>query len=480
MQAAIQGNTVAKEQFRIIESREYGASFACLEMMKQLGLPQAIYSRTHEEWVRASMAMIAGRVVFAGSKLALSYCAEHSALWDLCGFDGKIHVNTCYAAMDKLYARQKPIQRYLAKKHLQNGIVILYDITSCYMEGEYEDSDLVDFGYNRDKKRGHEQIVITLLCTKEGCPVAVDVLRGNTKDETTVLDKVEELRKIYGLESIIFVGDRGMVTQANFKQLDHERVKVISALTHAQLKSLCDKGIIELNQFDENRIVEVIDGGLRYCLCKNPKVAKDEASTRQALLKKTIDAFDKIIASTKKCKYNKSVRIGNVLEKYKIGKYFLLTGDGDDIKYAINETKINQEASFDGCYIIYTDVHVDDMTAIEAVENYKSLQNVEQAFRAMTTVHLEMRPIFHKTDDRIRCHVFICMLAYYILWHMKQRLRSLMDADGKGANRKFTFAYCMNSLKSVRKETVDFSGTHASVITVKTAEQSKIMKELRV
>jgi len=202
MQAAIQGKTVMKDEFKITRSREYGASFACIALMKKLGLHTDIFSRPSEDWVRSCLAMIAGRVVYAGSKLSLSHCGSYSALWETCGIEGDIDVNThCYDAMDSLLERQMAIQQKIADKHLHEGTLVLYDITSCYMEGEYCASELVDFGYNRDQKRGHEQIVISLLCSKDGCPVAVEVFKGNTKDETTVLGKIEELKGKYGIES---------------------------------------------------------------------------------------------------------------------------------------------------------------------------------------------------------------------------------------------------------------------------------------
>jgi transposase len=348
------------------------------------------------------------------------------------------------------------------------------------VEGEYEDSELVGFGYNRDRKRGHEQIVISLLCAQDGCPVAVEVLRGNTKDETTVLDKIEELKKSYGIEKIIFVGDRGMMTQANYEQLNHDTVKVISALTHATIRSLCEKETIQLGLFDEKNVVEVIDGGTRYCLCKNPDMAAKESTTRQALLKKTTDELDKIVASTKKTKYSKEIRAGKIINQYKMWKFILFHGEGESLTYTLDEAKIEQESHLDGCYIIYTDVSADDLTAVETVESYKSLMQVEQAFRNMKTVKLEIRPIFHKTDDRIRCHVFICMLAYYVMWHMKQMLRLLVDCDGAGARRKYSFDYIMESLKSIRKETVEFCNAQSSVITAPTEEQSSILQLLGV
>ncbi|MCL1975387.1 MAG: transposase, partial [Firmicutes bacterium] len=347
-QAALQGRTVMKEDFKITLSREYGASHALYTLMKEIGLMSDIYSRPSEEWVRSSLAMIAGRIIYAGSKLSLSHCGSYSALWEVCGIDN-VDVNIhCYEAMDRLLERQDAIQRNLAKKHLQDGMIVLYDITSSYFEGEYDDSDLVEFGYNRDKKRGKEQIVISLLCSKDGCPVAVEVLKGNTKDETMVFDKIAELKEKYGMKKAVFVGDRGMVKKFNYE------------------------------------------------------------------------------------------------------------------------------------HVIYTDVTAEDMAACEVVAYYKSLVKVEQAFTNMKTVRLEIHPVYHKTDDRIKCHVFICMLAYYVMWHMKQRLQPLFEIDGTEAGRKYTFDYIMETLKCIRKNTVEFQNAITNVITVPTDEQNRILQLLGI
>jgi transposase len=481
IQAAIRGKTILKEDFKITRSCEYGASFACVALLKKLGLHIDIYSRTNEEWVRSCLAMIAGRIVYAGSKLSLSHCSSYSALWEICGIDGVVDVNVhCYDAMDELLDRQAAIQNKLAQKHLSTGTLVLYDITSSYMEGAYEDSSLVDFGYNRDGKRGHEQIVISLLCARNGCPVAVEVFKGNTKDETTVLDKITEIKEKYGIDKVIFVGDRGMVTQAKYAELDHKLVKVISALTHGAIQGLCEKEIIQIGLFDEKNIIEVIEGDIRYCLCKNPDMAVKEANTRQALLKKTTTELDKIIAGTRKTKNSKEIRAGKVVCKYKMGKFIIFEGSGENLKYSLDYNKIEKEASLDGCYVIYTDVPSEEMTAIETVENYKRLMQVEQAFRNMKTVRLEIRPVYHKTDDRIRCHVFICMLAYYVMWHMNQRLKPLYEADGAGADRKCTFDYVVETLKCIRKETVDICGVKSSIITSPTEEQAQILQLLEI
>ena len=481
MQAAIQGKVMIKDDFKIIQSREYGASAACVALMKALGLHTDIFSRPSEEWVRSCLAMIAGRLVYAGSKLSLSHCGEYSALWEACGIGQPVDVNVhCYAAMDRLLERQYAIQKKLAGKHLSNGCLVLYDITSSYMEGEYADSELVEYGYNRDKKRGRAQIVISLLCSEDGCPVAAEVFPGNTKDETTVLDKIGEIKEKYGIEKVIFVGDRGMVTQAKYEQIDHDLVKVISALNHGAIKTLCEKKVVQMSMFDEQNIVEVIDGDIRYCLCKNPVTGSKETATRQALLKKTKDELDSIVASTKKTKNSKEIRAGKVVGKYKMAKFVIFEGKGDALTYRIDEAKVEEEARMDGCYVIFTDVPQEDMGAVKAVEKYKSLMNVEQAFRNMKTVQLEIHPVYHKTDDRIRCHVFLCMLAYYVMWHMNQRLAPFFADDGAGKQRKRTFDYVIEVLKCIRKETVEVCGVSSHVITTPTEEQNRILQALGI
>jgi transposase len=470
-----------KEDFVITGSREYGASFACYILLKDLGLHSVISSRPSEVWVKSAIAMLIGRLVYAESKLSLSHCGSYSALWEICGISDDIHVDVhCYEAMDRLFDRQDIIQKKLAAKHLNNGSLILYDITSTYMEGEYEDSEIVRFGYNRDRKRGHEQIVIGLVCASDGCPVAVEVFKGNTKDETTLLDKIEEIQNKFGLEKIIFVGDRGMVTQSKYEQLNHELVKVITALTHGTIVSLLEKEVIQIGMFDEKNIVEVVEDEKRYCLCKNPDMAKKEAATRQSLLKETTEELDEIVKGTRKTKYSKAIRAGKVVSKYKMGKFLLFEGSDDDLTYQLDHTKIDREAQLDGCYIIFTDVLQADMTAAETVASYKRLTKVEQAFRNMKTVRLEIRPVYHKTDDRIKCHIFLCMLAYYVMWHMNQRLKPLFKADGVGAERKYTFDYVIGSLKSIRIQDVEVCGTKSQVVSAPTDAQAHILNHLRV
>ena len=481
IRASIQGKTVMKDEFKILSGREYGASFVGLSIAKELGLHKMIHSHYSQNWVKAALAMIVGRLVYQGSKLSLSHCSSYSALWQVCGIKGEIKVDThCYDVMDKLFSRQEAIQQALAKNHLQDGTLVLYDITSCYMEGDYEESELVEFGYNRDGKRGHEQIVISLLCNKDGCPVAVEVFPGATKDEATVINKINEIKQKYSIEKVIFVGDRGMVTQAIYSNIDNETVRTISALNHSKIQTLCEKGTIQMSLFDKDNIVEVIDGNMRYMLCKNPIMQQQETATRNRLIELTCAELDKIIASTRKTKYSKAVRMGRKMDKYKMGKFIIIEGSDNNATYRLDSKKIEKEEVLDGCYVVFTDVSSDDMSTMETVNNYKSLIKVEQAFRSLKTTHLEMRPIYHKTDNRIKCHVFICMLAYYIMWHMQQRLKPLQEIDGVGSKRKYSFAHVMECLKSIRINDIIFLEVETSIITLPTDEQSHFLDLLGV
>jgi transposase len=271
-----------------------------------------------------------------------------------------------------------------------------------------------------------------------------------------------------------------MVTQTVYDNIDHATVKTITALNHSNIQALCDKGTIQMSLFDEENIVEVIDGNVRYMLCKNPVMQQKETATRNRLLELTCAELDKIIASTRKTKYSKSVRMGRKIDKYNMAKFIIIEGSDNDISYRLNNDRIAKEATLDGCYIVFTDVTSNDMTALETVKNYKSLIKVEQAFRSLKTTHLEMRPIYHKTDDRIKCHVFICMLAYYIMWHMRQRLKPLEVIDGVAGDRRYSFAYVLECLKSIRKNDVVFMDAHSTVITTPTDEQHHLLNLLGV
>jgi transposase len=271
-----------------------------------------------------------------------------------------------------------------------------------------------------------------------------------------------------------------MVTMAQYEKIDHDTVKVVSALTHKKIQSLCEKETIRIGMFDEKNIVEVVDGNARYCLCKNPEMAKKETKTRDALVAKTREELERIKASARKSKNSKQLRAGRILEKYKVGKFFSILGDDGDFNFFIDEAKIAEEWLFDGCYFIFTDVSAADMTAVEAVKNYKGLIRVEQAFRKLKTARLEIRPVYHKKDERIKCHVFICMLAYYLMWHMQTRLAPLFVEDGAGGDRKYTFDHVIELLRCICENTAEFYGTTTKLITEPSEEQKRILELMQV
>lgn len=480
--------------FKILGSREYGASYAILAIARQLGLHQSLYSRP-EPWVSSALAMIVGRLVYAGSKLSLCNHHPNSCLWELCGIEESPDVDVhCYEPMDKLLQRQGAIQRTLARRHLNGGHLVLYDITSVYFAGEYQQSQLVRFGYNRDGKKGREQIVVGLICNAQGCPVGVEVYAGNTKDETTVIDKVHEIKASYGIDKIIFVGDRGMITQSNIEALkDEEDLQTIGALTHGEMMTLLKEKVITLDLFDERSIHEVTapaDPMRRYCLCRNPQTAQRESGTRQRLLDLTATALAAIAAYRRATTVEKlGARVGKVLAQYKMGKFIQWSIDADREKatsrkhrlvWSIDADKVAQEKRFDGCYIVSSDVDKDQMNTMEVVNAYKSLTFVERAFRNLKTVQLEIRPVYHKNDERIRSHVFLCMLAYYLQWHMEQRLAPLFAADGQGQERRWTFRGVIDCLAQITRNRVTVNGAEFYQNSTPTPEQEEILGLLQV
>ena len=482
------------QAFQILNSREFGASYAILTIAKQLGLHRILYSRS-EPWVSSALAMIVGRLVYAGSKLALCNHHPNTCLWELCGIDEAPAVDVhCYAPMDRLLQRQAAIQTSLARRHLTSGHLVLYDITSVYFEGEYNDSELVTFGYNRDRKKGREQIVVGLICNAQGCPVGVEVYAGNTKDETTVVDKVHEIKARYGIEKIIFVGDRGMVTRSNIEALkDEQDLQTIGALTHGEMMTLLKDKVITLDLFDERNIHEVSDPAdptRRYCLCRNPQTAQRESQTRQRLLDLTTTALADIAAYKRATTAEKlGARVGKILAKYKMGKFiqWSIAADPQQAKsrqhrlaWSIDAEKVEQEKRFDGCYIITSDVDKDQMKTLEVVRAYKSLTFVERAFRNLKTVQLEIRPVYHKNDERIRSHVFLCMLAYYLQWHMEQRLAPLFSSDGTGQDRRWTLRGVIDCLVQITRNRVAVNGAEFDQNSIPTPEQEQILELLQV
>jgi transposase len=473
--------------FEISNGREYGASRAFLEVARDLGLPQMLHARA-EPWVSDAMAMIAGRIVYQGSKLALTNLYASTSLWEQCGHPRGKRPDVdkhCYEVMDRLLSRQKAVQKQLARQRLKNNCLIYYDMTSSYMEGEYADSELVCFGYNRDRKRGHEQVAIGLLTDAEGCPVSVEVFAGNTTDQTTVKAKIDELKETYGLEQIVFAGDRGMLTPQRIQEANAAGFKTLTALTHPQIRDLLERKVIQLELFDEKKPVEVCDpeqNHIRYVLCLNPQSRKREHATRDALLEKTRTQLQKI-ATGKKKRTDEEIgaKVGVVLERYHTGKFIDWQVQKGRLTFQGLDDRVQDEAALDGCYLIRTDAGSHLLDTQAAVERYRSLAKIEQAFRYLKTVTLEMRPFYHHLDDRIRAHVFLCMLAYYVQWHALRRLEPLLESDGQGSERRWSLPVIIELLKAIQIMDVNFKGqTIQAVVARPTAEQQRILDLLKV
>lgn len=436
---------------------EYGASYVFKNLAKQIGMEQMI-SSTKAEWRENILAMIIGRILYQGSKLSLVNQYMDTALWELAGHDHGVRPDVekhCYKPMDELLKRKTRIERKLAKKHLKDGCVILYDITNIWFEGEYERSQKVVFGKGKGGKVGYKQIALGLLTNKEGCPVGVEIFKGNVSDQKTVLDQVKKLSIKYGIKQAIFTGDRGMLTAKRVDEISETNFKVITALTHHEMKSLLEKEDIQKDLFDEKHITEVIDSddGTRYALCKNEKEMQKERATRDSMIEKVKSQLKKKASVAKKRNPKKvAASVGRIFEKYKIEKFF--NWDVDDkgsFSWSLKKEKINAEKELDGCYVIKTTADSDTMSKDEFVCGYRNLQKVEQAFKNMKTVMLELRPVYHKNDDRIEAHIFIVMLAYYLQWHAMERLKPLFKSDKQGKDRRWTLETVVERLKSIRK-----------------------------
>ena len=503
LQAAFRGQAVPVDSPQALStshSREFGACAALLALANDLELPR-ILGNPKDPATRCLLAMIIGKLVYSGSKLSLVNLFNDTCLWEVCGVTQRGErpdVETCcYQPLDDLLQRQSAIQKKLARRHLSNGTLVLYDMTSVYLEGEYSESEIVAYGRSKaDGKRGCAQVVIGLVCNAEGCPVGVEVFRGNTKDESTVVEKIAQIRNDFGIEEIIFVGDRGMVTQANYDKVkDTKGLSTITALTHPQILKLIDEKHIEAELFDETKIVEMIDpvdSQRRLCLCRNPESAARETQTRQELLEQTRKALDKIALGTTRMSASAEQvgeRVGKVLNRFKMGKFvdWKLTDievvkgkPAKSMQWQFDQAAIDRESLIDGCYIVAANVCKERLDSEQTVAAYKSLSKVEQAFRNLKTVQIDLRPIYHHRDDRIKAHVLLCMLSYYLQWHMKQRLEPLFAADGKHENRRWTFQAVLARLSSIRKCRATLAGVEFDHSDTPDAEQSTILRHLGV
>jgi len=442
MRSLLRGATVLEDlsdSFEVTRSRPFGHVAAVLGTLRGIGLEAELAQERCEERDLV-VAMIVARILEPASKLAtargldegasLSALQEELSLTDFSEDD-------LYEAMDWLYRQQAEIEQRLAGRHLQEGNLVLDDVTSTYFEGRH--CPLAQYGYSRDGKSDKLQIVFGLLCNRAGCPIAVEVFSGNTADPQTLRPQIEKVRQRFSLQRVIFVGDRGMLTSARIdEELKTAGLDWISALRTTEIRQVVAAPGFQFSLFDERDFAEIKSPEFpdeRLVVCRNPVLAEDRARTREELLKATERELAAIELAAQRArnplrgKDRIALRAGKVLNRHKVGKHFVLEITETTFSYRRDQERIAQEAALDGLYVIRTNVPESELTAEETVRAYKDLSVVERAFRSCKTVDLHVRPIYHRLPERVQTHVFLCMLAYYVEWHMREKLAPLLFDD---------------------------------------------------
>ena len=427
------------EDFEIKRSLPHGHVAAVLGVLRDLDVERLI-SRDHCRERDLVVAMIVQRLIGPGSKLSATRRFSQTTLGDELSL-GEVTEAELLSAMDWLVERQDRIERTLARRHLPgeaNGnAFVLYDLSSSYMEGRC--CPLATLGYSRDGVKGKLQVNYGLICSPEGRPVAVRVHEGNVTDQQTVPDAVADLRARFGIENVVFVGDRGMITQAHAQTFKQQGVDFISALKSVQIRSLVNSGDLQLSLFDEVNLAEITSPlfpGERLVVCRNPAVAAERARKRAELLAATETELEKVKASVEGPRGRLrgadagkiGERAGKIINKYKVAKHFTLLISDGAFAYARKTEQINSEAALDGLYAIRTTLPADTLAAPAAVRAYKQLKMAERAFGTMKDT-IEIRPIHHHLETRVRAHIFLCMLAYYVSFELAARLPELLFTD---------------------------------------------------
>ena len=432
---SLQGETFvpAGEAFEISSSRAHGHVQAVSLAMQRLGFASLLATKPCPERDLVQ-AMVASRIVCPATKLATTRLWHTSTLAEEFGV-ADASEDDLYAAMDWLLAAQDRIQKKLAARHLRDDSLVLYDLSSSYFEGSC--CPLAKLGYSRDGKRGTLQVNYGLLTDARGCPVAVSVFEGNTSDSTTFMPEVTRLREQFGIKRMVMVGDRGMISQKAIDEMSGDAdVAWITALRSASIRTLVEQRHLQLGLFDERNLLEISSPdfpGERLVACRNTELARMRAHTRDDLLAATQRSLEKVKARVDAAKLmgkdKIGVAVGKVVNTYKVAKHFELTITDNTFTFERLAESIAAEAALDGLYIIRTSVKAERMDAPTCVRTYKSLSQVERAFRSIKTMDLKVRPIHHHLEGRVRAHIFLCMLAYYVEWHMRQAWRELMFAD---------------------------------------------------
>lgn len=435
-------------------SRAHGNVVSVLGTLRQLGLEQLI-DGTRSRQRDLVIGMIAARLLKPDSKLATTRS------WDDCTLASALDIadadeNETYAAMDWLLERQARIEKKLAARHLENDALVLYDLSSSYMEGTH--CPLAHRGYSRDGRRGTLQIEYGMVTDGEGRPIAVEVVPGNTGDPATVAAQVEKLTKRFKLSRVVLVGDRGMLTSAQIETLRQRGLDWISSLRSPQIRELMNCGVLQMTLFDTRNLAEISHPdypGERLVVCLNPALAEERARTREDLLKATEallqPVIDAVVAGRLRGADKIGLRVGRLRNKYKVGKHFELSITDDSLTVARRQAEIKAEAALDGIYVVRTSVPADRLPMNDVVRSYKLLEQVERVFRAFKSVDLQVRPIRHRLEDRVRAHILICMLAYYVRWHLERAWAPLLFRDEARPHQDDPVAPAERSAAATRK-----------------------------
>jgi len=426
--------------FEIVRSLPHGHVAATLGILRKVGLEKLIAPRRSRQRDLV-VAMIVARIIDPRSKLAtargVSGETAFTSLGEVLGVVGA-DANDLYAAMDWLLARQDRIEQALGKRHLRDGTLVLYDVTSTYFEGR--SCPLARFGHSRDGKRDKLQIVFGLLCDVQGRPVAVEVFEGNVADPATLASQVRKIRQRFGIQRVVLVGDRGMITEARIREdlQGIEGLDWITALRAPAIRQLVAEGSLQPSLFDERDLAEITSPtypNQRLVVCRNPLLADERRRKRQELLTATEKQLAKIAAAVERDRRplrgadKIGLRVGKFLDRFKVGKHFRIEITDTSLAYERDEAKIAAEAALDGFYVVRSSLPQGTLEPGQLVGAYKGLSKAERAFRRLKTVELHVRPIHHHLSDRVRAHVLLCMLAYYVQWHMRQALAPILFDD---------------------------------------------------
>ena len=419
--------------FEVTRSRNHGHVQAVADAMKRLGFDRLLGPGNGRERSLVK-AMVAARILEPASKLSTASTWDATTLAETFGVEGATE-DALYASMDWLLERQSAIEKRLAKRHLEPCGLVLYDLTSTYFEGTT--CPLATRGYSRDGKPSKLQVNFGIITDDRGRPVAVDVYEGRTADPVTVKDQLLKVKKAFGLEQVVFVGDRGMLAQTVIDEMKtFEGFEWITALKSGSLRKLKAEGDLQLGLFDERNIFEFgseLYPNERLVACRNPELAKRRAAKRREMLDATSSALREIqqsVEAGRSLEQGKiGVRVGRVINKYKMAKHFKLEITEGRLHFEIDEDKVREEAALDGLYVIRTSVPADTIDRDEVVRSYKRLTQLERDFRSMKSTGLEVRPVFHRTEARVRAHIFLCLLAQYVQWHLRLAWRELLFAE---------------------------------------------------